>query len=349
MFGRGGKGYPDDKGYPGDIHGRDIDIEATRERLGEEVDRANDGRVLQIAHHLGIAPAYVEPPCYCHTRSCACCCHPQCGRCCACSNDKRPDFGKKQVRCLCQVVRGQQYRLMHIKYGDHGVVTATSGPYIRSGSWWFDVVTSSGYHDRHSLVDHSVVPIVRGRWNESNWLEFVQHETPDDKGRATPGTLWLYKKYAEALARLNDCCRRCGCECLPCGCCGDRCCLCYVRHDRCYGECCNGPNQAARTNYGPCHVRCLCQVVRGQRYRLHFQGLGTKLVTATSGPYERDGSLWFDAWYNDCGFKRECKYSLADLGVVRSRCGANSGWGGWAQGDWMEHIDPAHSGYQLDY
>jgi Fe2+ transport system protein FeoA len=306
-------------------------------KVGTELQCLTQSELIALAEKVGVQPVWYESPCDCHTRGCACCCQPQCGRCCACSNDGRLDFGKKQVRCLCQVRKGQRYRLMHVGFREGSVVTATSDPYINKyGSWWFDVVTSGGYHDKHSLTDHGVVPIVRGRWNQSNWMEFVD---------------------GERRPRCDECCSGC---CHHCGIS-----LSEARRMldwspstgpqgvtgmpgpssafRCFAECCNGPNQGTRKSHGSRHVRCLRQVMKGRRYRLMHVGFREgSVVTATSDPYECDGSLRFDA-VDECGNIHK-GYSLADYAVVRYRNGACSGHGGWNQLDWMEFADDHRPG-----
>jgi len=320
--------------------------------VGTRVEVLGQDDLLTIAKKLGVEPVWYDAPkrhdcggccplccecaamggwhtaCHCCAKhckcdqtnnygmphTCACCLYPECGHCTTCYHSGRPDFGPRQVRCLCQVKKGQKYISRNSRYPDCDERWTVLGePYRDRNGFWVDTITASGHRQPHSLVDRSVVQSAGGHWNECNWLEFADGRVCERR------------------------CPRCKCAVID-GCCGNCRCPCYVRHDCCSSE----PNQDQRVNHGPRQVRSVCQVVMGRRYRVHFRSLGSFVVTVTSGSYPGEGGgLRFNGV--SVTMPLLTKFSLADLSVTRYTNGACSGYGGWSPDGWLEFIDTCYA------
>ena len=123
---------------------------------------------------------------------------------CYCYEGKgRPNLQQNQVRCVCQVVKGQEYYRMgnRIEEGEEGWkpalrFTILRGPYKKHGFLWVDIRLSDDqsfegevfipdtflYFDRYPLVELGIVPYKNGEWNENSYISFVEKDAARSSG-----------------------------------------------------------------------------------------------------------------------------------------------------------------------
>ncbi len=125
---------------------------ATQERLGK------------VAEILGVEIAYVKEA------SCPFC------------NGTRPDFGPRQVRWPCQLIKGERYAAVSIGRNPALVYPfeVTEGPY-RTGryAWAIKVMILPNSlvrcgEEELSLSDYSIFPGKEGKWSKLNYIAFLK-------------------------------------------------------------------------------------------------------------------------------------------------------------------------------
>jgi hypothetical protein len=163
-----------------------VDTVKTRRRIEEALRKAATPDTLtRVAELLGVEVAYLPETCgghQCHSH----CCPPDC------SYHNRPCFGPKQVRCPCQLKKGETFWHVHTgipregtysqiidhRYSFRRALVLVEGPYQQDqGYWWIKIRNVGGGEEEIPLSAMSIVPYGDGTWNGQNYIAFGENHT----------------------------------------------------------------------------------------------------------------------------------------------------------------------------
>ena len=142
-----------------------IDTARTRRRIEDALRKtADEKKLVDAAMLLGIEIAYLPEL-----------------NVCPLADRSRPNFGQKQVRFLCQLQVGKRYISVFKSYRDLPFVVLEPPRRLENGKWWIKIRREFGYEELFndlsiSLADYSIVPYENGKWNQVNYISFLEGE-----------------------------------------------------------------------------------------------------------------------------------------------------------------------------